>query len=439
MRSADHSRGTSRSRGINSTQRLQQGFERDFWGERTGGHGGLEILRHIGPGLLVTVGFIDPGNWASNMAAGSQFGYALLWVVSLSTLMLIVLQHNAAHLGIVTGDCLAEATTKHLPRPLARLLLATAWLATVATALAEVLGGAIALQMLFGLPLKVGCVLVAVAALLLLATNSYQHIERWIIGFVSLIGVAFLAELALVQVDWPQAAAGWVTPSLPLGSGTIVMSVLGAVVMPHNLFLHSEVIQSQHFEGQGDAVIQSRLKYEFADTLFSMGIGWAINSAMVILAATTFYQQGIVVDDLGVAASTLAPILGQGARVVFALALLLAGLSSSITAGMAAGTITAGMFDEEYDIHDRHSSIGVAACFVGAVAACLVVPNPFEGLIWSQALLSLQLPITVFVLIRLTSSPRVMGKYANSRPLNALLVGIGAIVTILDVVLLTGM
>ena len=131
--------------------------------------------------------------------------------------------------------------------------------------------------------------------------------------------------------------------------------------------------------------------------------------------------------------------MGPASSTIFAVALLFAGLSSSVTAGMAAGTITAGMFDEEYDIHDRHSSIGVAACFIGAVAACLVVPNPFEGLIWSQALLSLQLPITVFVLIRLTSSRRVMGKYANSRPLNALLVGIGVIVTILDIVLLTGM
>jgi len=165
-----------------------------------------------------------------------------------------------------------------------------------------------------------------------------------------------------------------------------------------------------------------------------MGVGWAINSAMVILAATTFFAHGIVVDDLAVAAATLSPILGPASSTIFAVALLFAGLSSSVTAGMAAGTITAGMFDEEYDIHDRHSSIGVAVCFVGAVPA-----NPFEGLIWSQALLSLQLPITVFVLIRLTSSSRVMGKYANSHPLNALLVGIGAVVTILDVVLLTGM
>ena len=405
-------------------------LKQHFGSRRTGGHGGLDIARHIGPGLLVTVGFIDPGNWASNMAAGSQFGYALLWIVTLSTIMLIVLQHNAAHLGIATGACLAEATTRYLPRFVGRTVLASAYLATIATAMAEVLGGAIALQMLFGLPVRAGCVIVAAVSTAMLMTSSYKRAERWIIAFVGVVGLSFLAELALVQVDWPQAAASWITPSMPTGSDAIIVSVLGAVVMPHNLFLHSEVIQSMHFEGQGEQVIEERLRYELFDTLFSMGVGWAINSAMVILAATTFFAHGIVVDDLAVAAATLSPILGPASSTIFAVALLFAGLSSSVTAGM---------FDEEYDIHDRHSSIGVAACFVGAVAACLVVPNPFEGLIWSQALLSLQLPITVFVLIRLTSSRRVMGKYANSRPLNALLVGIGAIVTILDVVLLTGM
>ena len=293
--------------------------------------------------------------------------------------------------------------------------------------------------MLFGLPVRAGCVIVAAVSMAMLMTSSYKRAERWIIALVGVVGLSFLAELALVKVDWPQAAASWITPSMPTGSAAIIVSVLGAVVMPHNLFLHSEVIQSMHFEGQGEQVIEERLRYELFDTLFSMGVGWAINSAMVILAATTFFAHSIVVDDLAVAAATLSPILGPASSTIFAVALLFAGLSSSVTAGMAAGTITAGMFDEEYDIHDRHSSIGVAACFAGAVAACLVIPNPFEGLIWSQALLSLQLPITVFVLIRLTSSARVMGKYANSRPLNALLVGIGVIVTILDIVLLTGM
>lgn len=409
-----------------------------FGAHRTGGREGLDIMRHIGPGLLVTVGFIDPGNWASNMAAGSEFGYSLLWVVTLSTLMLIVLQHNAAHLGIATGMCLAEATTRHLPRPVGRALLGTAYLACIATAMAEVLGGAIALQMLFGLPLRAGCLIVAAASMTMLLTSSYKKAERWIIAFVSVVGLSFLAELAMVQVDWHQATTSWVVPSVPAGAVPVVTSILGAVVMPHNLFLHSEVIQSMHFEGQGEKVVEQRLRYELFDTLFSMGVGWAINSAMVILAAATFFSRGIVVDDLAAAAATLSPILGPASSTIFAVALLFAGLSSSVTAGMAAGTVTAGMFDEEYDIHDRHSSIGVALCLAGAVGACFAVQDAFAGLVWSQALLSLQLPITVFLLIWLTSSPKVMGKYANSKPLIALLLAIGATVTALDLALLLG-
>ena len=413
-------------------------IKENFGGKRTGGHGGLEILRHIGPGLLVTVGFIDPGNWASNMAAGSQFGYALLWVVTLSTVMLIILQHNAAHLGIATGMCLAEATNRHLPRPAARAVLGSAYLACVATAMAEVLGAGIALQMLFGLPLRAGCAIVAMASLAMLLSSSYKRIERWIIAFVSVVGLSFLAELALVDVDWAQAGTSWVAPATPEGSVAIITSVLGAVVMPHNLFLHSEVVQASHFEAQGEKIVEERLRYELFDTLFSMGIGWAINSAMVILAATTFFSQGVVVDDLAAAAATLSPILGPASSTIFAVALLFAGLSSSVTAGMAAGTVSAGMFDEEYDIHDRHSSAGVALAFLAAVVACCLVQDSFQGLVWSQALLSLQLPITVFVLVGLTSSPKVMGRHANSLPLKVVLYLIAAVVTALDLALLVG-
>ena len=409
-----------------------------FGTNHSGHHGGLDIFKWIGPGLLVTVGFIDPGNWASNMAAGSTYGYALLWVVTLSTIMLIVLQHNVAHLGIVTGECLAESCSHHLRPWVARLVLGSALLATVATMMAEVLGGAIALNMLFGIPEKIGSVLTAAAALALLLTNSYGKVERIIIGFVSLIGLAFLVEIAMVRVDWPAAAVGWVVPAMPAGSSTIIVSVLGAVVMPHNLFLHSEVIQSQHYEGQGEEVVRERLDHEFVDTLFSMIVGWAINSAMVILAASTFFSQGIVIDDLSLAAATLEPMLGPAARVIFALALLFAGLSSSVTAGMAAGTISSGIASEPYDIHDRHSSLGVMGTFILAVVVIFFVTDPFQGLVWSQALLSLQLPITIFTQIWLTSSPAVMGKYANGPRLKALLVGIGVVVTILNGILLAG-
>ena len=286
-----------------------------------------EFLKYLGPGILITVGFIDPGNWASNMAAGAEYGYTLLWMVTLSTIMLIILQHNAAHLGIVSGDCLSEACTRHLPKPLSRCLLGSAVLASAATALAELLGGAIALQLLFGLPIMAGAFLLAILCSALLMTNSYQKMEKIIIGFVSLIGLSFLAELHFIQIDWSTAVQSWVTPALPEGSLLISLSVLGAVVMPHNLFLHSEVIQSRQWNLEDDAVIQHQLRYEFLDTLISMGLGWAINSAMILIAAVVFFTQSIPVTDLTQAIDMLRPILGSSAALLFALALLLSGLA----------------------------------------------------------------------------------------------------------------
>ena len=235
--------------------------------------GALDLLKYIGPGLLVTVGFIDPGNWATNLAAGSEFGYALLWVVTFSSVMLIIIQHNVAHLGIVTGLCLSEATNRYLPRYVSRPILLSAMGASISTSLAEILGGAIALRMLFGMPIKVGAVIVTAACIGMLLTNTYSKIERWIILFVSIIGLSFLYELILVDVEWGAALTGWVKPTFPENSMLIIMSVLGAVVMPHNLFLHSEVIQSREWNLEEEPVIRKQLKYEFYDTLLSMVIG----------------------------------------------------------------------------------------------------------------------------------------------------------------------
>ncbi len=398
--------------------------------------GGLDLFRYIGPGLLVTVGFIDPGNWASNFAAGSEFGYGLLWVVTLSTVMLIILQHNVAHLGIATGLCLSEAATKYTPAWVSRPLLGTAVLASISTSLAEILGGAIALEMLFGIPIGWGSVLTTVFVMVMLFTNSYKRIERAIIGFVSVIGLSFIYELFLVDVDWPAATRAWVTPSLPEGSLLVVMSVLGAVVMPHNLFLHSEVVQSREFNKRDDASIRRALKYELFDTLFSMLVGWAINSAMILLAASTFFQAGVEVEELQQAKSLLEPLLGANAGVVFALALLLAGVSSTVTSGMAAGSIFAGIFGESYHIKDSHSQVGVALSLGIALLLIFFIGDPFKGLLISQMVLSIQLPFTVFLQVYLTSSRRVMGVYANSRWSAFVLYAIAGVVTVLNVMLL---
>lgn len=398
--------------------------------------GGLDFFKYIGPGLLVTVGFIDPGNWASNFAAGSDFGYTLLWVVTLSTVMLIVLQHNVAHLGIVTGLCLSEAAHRYAPRWIARPILGSAVLASISTSLAEILGGAIALQMLVGMPIVWGALLTTVLVVVLLFTNSYRRIERGIIGFVSIIGLSFLYELFLVDIDWPLAARSWVVPSIPQGSLLIIMSVLGAVVMPHNLFLHSEVVQSREYNKGDDRSIRRLLKYEFYDTLFSMGVGWAINSAMILLAASTFFAQGVQVEELQQAKSLLDPLLGNQAGTIFALALLMAGLSSTVTSGMAAGSIFAGMFGEPYHIKDIHSRVGVLLSLGVALLVIFFINDPFQGLIISQMVLSVQLPFTVFLQVGLTSSRCVMGEYANSRWSTFVLYTIAAVVSVLNLMLL---
>ena len=363
--------------------------------------GGLDVFKYIGPGLLVTVGFIDPGNWASNFAAGSEFGYSLLWVVTLSTIMLIVLQHNVAHLGIVTGLCLSEAATKYTPKWVSRPILGTAVLASISTSLAEILGGAIALEMLLDIPIIWGAVLTTLFVSIMLFTNSYKKIERSIIAFVSVIG-----------------------------------SVLGAVVMPHNLFLHSEVIQSHEYNKKDDASIKKVLKYELFDTLFSMIVGWAINSAMILLAAATFFKSGIQVEELQQAKSLLEPLLGSNAAIVFALALLMAGISSTITSGMAAGSIFAGIFGESYHIKDSHSQVGVLLSLGIALLLIFFIGDPFKGLIISQMVLSIQLPFTVFLQVGLTSSRKVMGDYVNSRWSTFVLYSIAIIVSVLNIMLL---
>lgn len=396
---------------------------------------GKDLLKYIGPGILVTVGFIDPGNWVSNIAAGSNYGYKLLWIVTLSTIMLIILQHNAAHLGIVTGLCISEAINKHINKFLGRVITITAMLAAVSTAMAEILGAAIALDMLFNIPLKLGALISALVIIFMLFSNSYKKIEKVIIGFVSIIGISFIFETFLVNINWGEAIRSAVVPNIPVNSLPIIMSVLGAVVMPHNLFLHSEVIQSRKWNLKDKSILERQLKYEFMDTMLSMIIGFIINSAM-ILVAITFYNNNVQVTELEQAQTMLKPLLGNSASIIFAIALLFAGLASSVTAGMAGGSIFAGLFGEEYDINSKSSKIGVLITILVALVIIFFVSNPFEGLLYSQMLLSIQLPITIFTQIYLTSSKKVMGKYKNTTLEKVVLWSIAGIVTILNIMLL---
>lgn len=396
----------------------------------------LKLLKYIGPGLLVTVGFIDPGNWASNIAAGSGFGNALLWVVTLSTIMLIILQHNAAHLGIATGLCLSEAASAYTPKVVSKAILSTAMLASISTSLAEIMGGAIALNMLFHIPINAGSLMIVVFVVIMLFTNSYRIMEKIIIGFVSIIGLSFIYELLLVKIDWLGVSKDLFVPSIPQGSIMIIMSVLGAVVMPHNLFLHSEIIRSRQWNLEDDRVIKKQLDFEYFDTIFSMVIGWVINSAMIILAASTFFKHGIQVSELPQAQSLLIPLLGRNAGVVFAIGLLFAGAASSITSAIAGGSIFSGIFGEPYDIKDSHSQVGIGISLIGALGIILLISYPFQALIISQVILSVQLPFTIGLQIYLTSSKKVMGKYANAKSTMLILVITALVVIFLNILLL---
>jgi manganese transport protein len=399
----------------------------------------LELFRYIGPGFFVTVAFIDPGNWVTNVAAGSQYGYKLLWVATLATVILTIVQHNAAHLGIVTGLCLSEAASSFFKPWLRILILGSAMLACVSTALAELLGAAIGINMLTGLPIPLSAIVSSFFACYMLMSRNYRRLENWIMGFVGLIGLSFLFELSLTDISWYESLRCSVIPAVPAGSMAVIMGVLGAVVMPHTIFLHSEVIQSRQWNQQGKEAIRKQLKYEFFDTLTGMGVGWAINCAMIIMAAAVFHTRGIIVSELSQVTVTLRPMFGNFSSVVFALGLLFAGLSSSIVAAMAGGSIFAGIYEEPFDMRDNHSRAGIGITLIGALLIIFFLHDPFKGILWSQIALSLQLPFTIIPLILLTSSKKVMGDYAN-RPYGATVLWIVGLVVIgLNIALLVDM
>ena len=395
-----------------------------------------EMLKYLGPGFLVTVGFIDPGNWATNIAGGSQFDYTLLWVITLSTLMLILLQHMAAHLGIVTGECLAEACKRWFPVKLNLWVGGSIMLACVATALAEFLGAAYGCLLLFGWPLWISGIVSGTAVLALVAVQKYEQIEHLIIAFVSVIGFCYLFELWIVKPDWALAARCAFVPDISSKTIFIAMGMLGAVVMPHNLYLHSEVIQKRNWVATDPVRKRQLLRYEFLDTLLAMGAGWLINCAMVVVAAAVFFRHGVVVTDLIQASQTLQPLAGDLARTLFAIALLCAGISSSITACLAGGTVFTGFLGKEIDPQKTWFRGGVLLTAVPAIVILILQRNPFTTLIWSQVVLSIQLPLTVIPLIWLTRSRKVMGAYANGRTENTLLYITGALIIGLNILLI---
>lgn len=389
----------------------------------------FNILRYLGPGLLVTVGFIDPGNWAANISGGSEFGYDLLWVITMGTITLIILQHNVAHLGIVTGDCLAESIKKNFKPWIAKSVLWTAILANISVSLAEILGVAIALQMLFQIPIWLGSIIGVAISNFMIFTNTYKKLEKFIIGFVSIIGFSFIFELSLIDVKWTNVFVASVVPNINPSSILVALGIFGAIVMPHNLFLHSEIIQSRQWDLSNEEVIKKQFKYEFCDTFFSMVLGWVINISMFVLSIACFYYKKIDVTNLSQAHELLVPLLGNKAALIFALGLFFSGFSSSITAGMSGGTIYSGIYGKSYDIKQKETIIGILITSLVALCIIFLVKDALKALVYSQAILCFQLPFTIGSQLYLTSNKNIMGKYKNTKFTNILILLIGVIIT----------
>jgi|UniRef100_UPI0040471E89 manganese transport protein len=386
------------------------------------GSGLATFLRVLGPGYLVAVGYMDPGNWATDLAAGSHFGYKLLWVVGVSSLMAMVLQSLCCRLGIASGMDLAEACAKALPSPLRIPLWLLAELAIVACDLAELVGSAIALQLLFGLPLPWGVALTALDTLLLLLLQRWgiRRLEAVVIAMVALIGGCFAVELLLLQPSWPAIGQGFIPQASTLLNGEelfLAAGILGATVMPHNLYLHSSLVKSRQWETKKDGRKQA-LSFSTLDALIALSLAFLVNAAILVLAGGSFYgRPGPPVTDLSQAYHLLTPILGTSiASVLFGIALLASGQSSTLTATMAGQVVMEGFLNIRLPDWQRRL---VTRCLALIPAMVTVIVLGDLGinklLVFSQVLLSLQLPFAAIPLVWLCSQPNLMGELVAPR------------------------
>ncbi len=392
------------------------------------------LLAFGGPAYLVSVGYMDPGNWATDLEGGARFGYQLLWVLVLSNLMAILLQTLSARLGIVTRRDLAQACRDAYPRPIAGALWLLCEIAIAACDLAEILGAAIALQLLFRIPLLWGVLFTAVDTffilfLLQLGVKRFESIIRWIIGIV---GVCFLVELWLAKPLFSEVLSG-LNPILTPESLYVAVGILGATVMPHNLYLHSALVQTREI---GDSVAAKRqaCRYNFFDSIIALNAALFINVAILVLAAAVFFKRQIIVTEIQQAHVLLAPFLGTAAAsILFGVALLLAGQSSTLTGTLAGQVVMEGFLNVRMQPWMRRAlTRGLA--LIPAVLTILIAGEGqvYQLLIFSQVVLSLQLPFAVVPLIRFTSDRQRMGEFVSPLWLKALALVVSALIICLN-------
>jgi manganese transport protein len=402
-----------------------------------------KLAAFTGPGYLVAVGYMDPGNWATGIAGGSAFGYQLLSVVVIANLMAVLLQSLSAKLGIVTGLDLAQACRERY-RPVPRMAL---WLlcevAIVACELAEVIGTAVALQLLFGIPLIWGILLTAVnvAIIMALERTGFRKLEAVIVALMILVALCLGIELVLSRPDLAAIGAGLI-PSRVIVTDPAMLylatGILGATVMPHNLYLHSAVVQTRRFALDASSKREA-IRFATLDSSIALSLALLINAAILILAASTFHHNGrIDVAEIGEAYHLLAPLLGVGfASVLFGVALLASGQNSAVTGVLAGQVVMEGFTDLRMPIWARRMISRMLAIVPAAIVAMLYGERGVSSLlILSQVVLSLQLPFAIVPLVRLTSDKHKMGVFANSRRLAFAAWAVAALVIALNAKLL---
>ena len=397
-----------------------------------------------GPGYLVAVGYMDPGNWATDLAGGSAFGYTLLSVILLSNIMAMVLQALAARLGIVTGLDLAQACRAHYSRPVRFALWVLCELAIIACDLAEVIGTAIALQLLFGIPLVLGVVLTAldVLIILVLQQHGFRKLEAFIVALLIIIAGCFAVELALSQPSLAGIAGGLVPQSEVVTNPAmlyIAIGIIGATVMPHNLYLHSSIVQTRNFDRTDDGKREA-IRFATIDSSIALGLALFINASILILAASTFHQAGRTdVAEIQDAYHLLAPMLGLGlASTLFAIALLASGQNSTITATLAGQIVMEGFLNIRLPPWLRRLVTRLIAIVPAVtVAAVYGESGTAKLLVLSQVILSLQLPFAVVPLVQFTSDRAKMGCFANPKWLKYAAWTISAVIIGLNLKLLS--
>ena len=380
-----------------------------------------KMLAFAGPAFLVSVGYMDPGNWATDIEAGARFGYQLLWVLLLSNGMALLLQSLSARLGIATGRDLAQACREFYPEPWGALLYLPCQIAIVACDLAEVLGGAVGLSLLTGWPLLVcaGVVSVNVFFMFLLQARGMRWLEAGILSLVIVIGLCYVAELWMAQADWSAVLAGYLGPKLngirPVHGGTsdlyVAIGMIGATVMPHNLYLHSALVQTRRIEPT-DQGKKEAAKFNLIDSAVALNAAFLVNSSILIVAAAVFFKNGVEVKELRQAYETLTPLVGAAmAGTLFAVALLASGQSSTLTGTLAGQIVMEGFL--RWRIAPWISRMGTR--FLALIPAVLVIlwrgeQGTYDLLILSQVILSFQLPFAVIPLIHFTGRKDLMGE-----------------------------